>query len=216
MAIKKLESILEQMKEQRQLEHIDMLTSDVHICPYWNGCRSPLADPEFRGVITGLSVTPLNTNKKIENLLTQHSSPITSDDSDFEQLAVLYLAMIQALAYGTKHIMQEMIKSGHTIDRIFMCGGLSNNELFVKQHANITEKPIYRMDQDSMLLGCGVLSSVACGAYSDMYHAMRSMCHLNRERDVMPENELQLYHQKKFNVFMEIIRDFIKYREMMK
>lgn len=46
--------------------------------------RSPLADPKSRGVVSGLSL-----------------------DASPEDLALLYLATVQSIAYGTKHLVEH-------------------------------------------------------------------------------------------------------------
>ncbi|KAG2387413.1 hypothetical protein C9374_001745 [Naegleria lovaniensis] len=213
----KLDDILELLREQRNLKCVDILTRDIHILPHFNGCRSPLADPNMRGIISGLQTLPLNTNEHIYELIHGTATLVLAPQlADFEPLALLYLSTIQSLAYGTRHIIDEMVKKGYNINNVFMCGGLSNNELFVRQHSNATNLPIYRMDGDSMLLGCGVLSAVACQEYSNMFEAMKHMCHLNRNKDVIPQHDTQEYHQKKYNVYLKMNNDFIEYREMMK
>jgi len=217
-ALEKLENLLCTMQEQRQLPSIDFLTKDIHVMPHFHGNRSPLADPEMRGMISGISTVPLNTRKLIEELIYKSDQTVCEEeDQSFESLALLYLSTVQSLAYGTKHIIEEMNKEGHKIDRIFMCGGLSKNTLFVNQHANATQLPIFRMNdcEDAMLLGCAVLSSVTAGIYKDTLNAMKHMCHLDRTRDVHPSQVSLTYHAKKYHVYREMIRDYTKYRSIM-
>lgn len=54
--------------------------------------RSPIADPKSKGVIYGL----------------------TLDTSD-KQLALLYLATVQGIAYGTRHIVEHSNAHGHQV-----------------------------------------------------------------------------------------------------
>lgn len=54
--------------------------------------RSPLADPKAKGVISGL----------------------TLDTSEI-QLALLYLATMQGIAYGTRHIVEHCNAHGHNV-----------------------------------------------------------------------------------------------------
>lgn len=56
-------------------------------------CRSPLADSKARGVISGLSL---------------EASP--------EDLALLYLATVQSIAYGTKHLIDHCNGHGLKVD----------------------------------------------------------------------------------------------------
>ena len=67
--------------EKESLPSIHWLTKKLHICPDFHGNRSPYADSDLKGSILGLEL----------------------DKSELS-LAKLYLAAIQALAYGTKSI----------------------------------------------------------------------------------------------------------------
>src|SRR5262249_55219268 len=66
------------------------LTRALHVLPDHHGNRSPRADPTLRGMISGLRLT-----------------------SSVEALALTYLATIQAIAHGTRHIIDTMNKAGY-------------------------------------------------------------------------------------------------------
>ncbi|KAG9471519.1 hypothetical protein GDO78_014505 [Eleutherodactylus coqui] len=97
----------------------DFLTGDLHVWPDFHGNRSPLADLTLKGMVVGLSLS---------------RGP--------DDLALLYLATVQSIALGTRHILEAMKSSGHRISSLFLCGGLSKNPLFVQMHADITGKSI--------------------------------------------------------------------------
>ncbi|XP_076601289.1 FGGY carbohydrate kinase domain-containing protein isoform X3 [Chaetodon auriga] len=114
---------------------VDLLASSLHMWPDFHGNRSPLADPTLKGMVIGLSLSQ------------------TLDD-----LALLYLATVQALALGTLHILEAMKEAGHDIRTLFLCGGLSKNSLFVQIHANATGLPVVLPDQmEAVLIGAAVL-----------------------------------------------------------
>ncbi|XP_017165273.1 FGGY carbohydrate kinase domain-containing protein isoform X2 [Poecilia reticulata] len=94
---------------------VDLLGSSLHVWPDFHGNRSPLADPTLKGMVIGL---PLSQ---------------TVDD-----LARLYLATLQALALGTRHILESMREAECDIRTLFLCGGLSKNLLFVQIQASAT------------------------------------------------------------------------------
>jgi ribulose kinase len=71
----------------QELEFPALLTREFHVLPYFYGNRSPRADPTLLGAISGLKL-----------------------DNSISHLAILYYATIQAIAYGTKHIIEEMNK----------------------------------------------------------------------------------------------------------
>uniref|UniRef100_UPI003AAC4415 FGGY carbohydrate kinase domain-containing protein n=1 Tax=Centroberyx gerrardi TaxID=166262 RepID=UPI003AAC4415 len=122
---------------------VDLLGSSLHLWPDFHGNRSPLADPTLKGMVIGLSLSQ------------------TLDD-----LALLYLATVQALALGTRHILEAMKEAGHDITTLFLCGGLSKNPLFVQIHANATGLPVVLPDQtEAVLIGAAVLGACASRDY---------------------------------------------------
>lgn len=76
-----LNEVLRSMVRRRDLPDYDGLTRDVHVWPDYHGNRSPLDEPSLRGMLVGLSMA-----------------------SDVENLAVVYLAFIQALAVSSIRI----------------------------------------------------------------------------------------------------------------
>ena len=102
-----LEMNLERTLRRRSgLGHVAELTRDYHIYPDFHGnrsaeiaqnpcppahslkmstCSSPLSDSHMRGAIVGLTL-----------------------DTSVEDLSLAYLACVQSLAYGIKHIHDEM------------------------------------------------------------------------------------------------------------
>lgn len=71
-----------------------------------------------------------------------------------EDLALLFLATVQALAYSTKHILTQLESQGHRVDSVVMCGGLVKNPLYVAMHANVLQKPVLIPEEtEAVLLG---------------------------------------------------------------
>ena len=86
------------------------MTKDLHVCPDFFGNRSPLADPLMRGSVVGLGLS-----------------------CGVDDLALLYLATLQSLAYQTKHIIDTCQEAGHApITSIFVTGGLVKNPLYLQ------------------------------------------------------------------------------------
>jgi FGGY-family pentulose kinase len=97
------------------------LTKDINVLPYHHGNRSPRADAYARGVVVGL----------------------TLNQSIFE-VAKQYYATVQAIAYGTRHIIETMNERGYQISEIYMCGGHTKNQVFLQEHADVTGCNIYK------------------------------------------------------------------------
>jgi FGGY-family pentulose kinase len=85
-----LNKMLLSMSHEKNSPFLSALTQDIHVLPDFHGNRSPMADPKSKGVIYGLT---LDTSEK--------------------HLALLYLATIQGLAYGTRHIVEHCNAHGH-------------------------------------------------------------------------------------------------------
>jgi FGGY-family pentulose kinase len=169
-----------------------MLTKELHVLPYFHGNRSPRADPTLRGAISGLKLTA------------------TADS-----LAILYLATIQAIAHGTKHILDTMNAAGFRISTILACGGDTKNPVFVREHADVTGcRVVLPEESEAVLLGSAVLGAVASGYEPTVLHAMSRMNRAGVE--VAPGNTaVRRYHERKHRVFHRMYDDQIAYRTSM-
>lgn len=186
-----LNEALEDLRQQNKLSSVALLTSKLHMWPDFHGNRSPLADPTLRGMISGLRLS-----------------------SSQKELCLLYLATVQALAYGTKHIVQELEKYGYNIDVVHICGGLRNNSLLVQTFADVVGVPFVLPDMDeSVLLGAAILGAVACGNYPSIQEAMEAMG--GEGSVVMPNKQDFSYHEKKYRVFLRMLDDQKAYQTIM-
>jgi FGGY-family pentulose kinase len=168
------------------------LTRDLHVLPYHHGNRSPRADPTLRGVVSGLKL---------------------SDSID--QLALLYLATVQAIAHGTRHILETMNEHGYRIDTIVACGGDTKNPLFVREHADITGcRVVLPREPEAVLLGSAILGAAASGDFASLLDAMSAM---NVAETVIEPagGEVARHHQKKHAVFRRMYGDFLAWRALM-
>jgi FGGY-family pentulose kinase len=152
----------------------------LNVLPYFYGNRSPRADPNLWGMIDGLRL-----------------------EDDVSSYARLYLSTIQALAFGSRHIIEEMEKQGYRINHVVVTGGHVKNELLLEEHANILERPIYLTEEtENMLLGGAVNAAAAAGEYATIIEAMANMTRMGRE--VAPQPERFDFYRKKFAVFKKM------------
>ena len=156
------------------------LTRDLHVFDGHLGNRSPLADPRARGLVDGLSL-----------------------DMSLASLALLYLATLQSIAYGTRAIIGALNASGYAISRLYAVGGGTKNPLWVQQHADITGAELVLPEEsEAVLLGAALLGAVAAGSYTEIPAAMRSMC---RSASVVAPNPATAdYHAAKFRIYEEL------------
>lgn len=76
-----LNDLLYKIAERKNVANVQELTKEVHVWPDFHGNRSPLADPNFKGMVSGLTMSV-----------------------DEDSLAIQYLAFIQALAVSPPNI----------------------------------------------------------------------------------------------------------------
>ena len=129
-------------------------------------------------------------------------------------LAKLYLATIQAIAYGTRHILETLREGGVDVAAIVACGGLTKNPVFLREHADATGCPVALPEEpDAVLLGAAVLGAVAAGAYGDIPSAMAAM---TRARvAVRPSGgQTARFHDAKYAVFRRMHDDQMAYRRL--
>ncbi|UCD74973.1 MAG: FGGY-family carbohydrate kinase [Phycisphaerales bacterium] len=168
-----------------------VLTRDLHVLPYFHGNRSPRADASLRGMISGLRL---------------------SDSMD--ELALLYLATIQAVAHGTRHIIDALNDTGYRIDTIFACGGGTKNAVFLREHADITGcRIILPQEPEAVLLGSAILGAVAGGEFGSVLEAMAAMNHAGAT--IEPNRATASYHDAKHAIFHRMYEDQMAYRENM-
>jgi FGGY-family pentulose kinase len=167
------------------------LTSDLHVYPDFHGNRSPLADPTLHGMVSGLRL-----------------------GDDLASLAMLYMATVQAIAHGTRHIIEAMNERGYRIDTLIACGGDTKNPLFVREHADATSCQIaLPAEPEAVLLGSAMLGAVAAGRHASVATAMEAMSHADIV--VTPRPEARGYHERKHAVFRRMHRDQLDYRALM-
>ncbi|MGO4745647.1 FGGY-family carbohydrate kinase [Serratia quinivorans] len=173
-------------------EDIAFLTQDIHMLPYFHGNRSPRANPTLTGTLTGLKLS---------------RTP--------EDMALHYLATIQAIALGTRHIIETMNQSGYRIDTIMASGGGTKNPIFVQEHANATGCAMLLPEEsEAMLLGGAMMGTVAAGVFDTLPEAMSAMSRIGKT--VTPQtNKIKRYYDRKYRVFHELYNDHMKYRQLM-
>lgn len=168
------------------------LTRELHVLPYFHGNRSPRADPTLRGMLSGLR-----------------------QNDSVDALAVTYLATIQAIAHGTRHIIDTMNSAGFRIDTLLACGGDTKNPVFVREHADASGcRILIPREPEAVLLGSAVLGAVASGDHPTVLDAMRAMNSIGGEVR-SSSGAIAAYHARKHAVFQRMYEDQRAYAALM-
>ncbi|MGB7757857.1 MAG: FGGY-family carbohydrate kinase, partial [Salinisphaera sp.] len=167
------------------------LTRDVHVLDYHHGNRSPLADASLTGTVTGLTLA-----------------------ESIDDLAVRYLATLQAVSYGTRHIVEALNEHGHAVDRLRLCGGILKNERWLAETADATGLPIeLPAEPETVLLGSAMLAAAACGDQPDLRTAAAAMS--GTDRVIEPRAERRAFHDAKYRVYRAMHANQRAYRQIM-
>jgi FGGY-family pentulose kinase len=166
-------------------------TRALHVLPDHHGNRSPRADPLSRGVVAGLTL--------------EHGP---------DALARQYLATVEALAYGTRHIIDSLNAAGHCITRVVMTGGGTRNALLLREHADATGCDLQLgAEEQAVTLGAAILAATASGAFADLPSAAASMARTGETIRANPAR--RGFHDAKYAVYLALYDDWCRYRQMM-
>ncbi|KAK9877012.1 hypothetical protein WA026_016039 [Henosepilachna vigintioctopunctata] len=187
-----LTELLYDLAKMKNLKSPTFLTQELNIWPDFHGNRSPIADSTLKGMVCGLTLS-----------------------NDEEDLALLYMATVQSLSYGTRHILDNLKSSGYTdISSILICGGLSKNFLFTQTQADVVNLPVICPEEpESVILGSAILGAAASGYFGDMDTAIKKMG--GRGKVVNPDSHVLDYHNKKYKIFLKMYQHQMEYRNIM-
>ncbi|KAF7154781.1 hypothetical protein RHSIM_Rhsim01G0007000 [Rhododendron simsii] len=215
-----LNKILESMMHDMGSPFLAALTDDIHVLPDFHGNRSPIADPKAKGIVCGMT---LDTSEK--------------------QLALLYLATVQGIAYGTRHIVEHCNAHEHKVTlpttqdfplvgscSQFVSSGLELEVLaptwavaaYWKQRGsdvNATHSGCYPImmprESESVLLGAAILGAVAAKKYSSLSEAMKALNAAGQVVHPSKDPKVRKYHDAKYRIFRELYEQQLSHRSIM-
>ena len=176
-----------------ELEHQEPEpTRRLHVLADHHGNRSPRARPDARGSVSGLTL--------------ERGEP---------GVARLYLATLQAIACGTRHIMDAMREQGHNISRLTLCGGATHNPLWLREYADITGCDIQLLqEEDAVTLGAAITGAVASGAFADFPNACRAM--VTPGEVITANSARRAFLERKYQVYLTLWSQQQALEEMMR
>ncbi|MCU4163444.1 ribulokinase [Carboxylicivirga caseinilyticus] len=130
---------------------IPMEESTVLATDWFNGRRTPDADQNVKGTITGLNLG--STAPRI------------------------FRALVEATAYGSKAIVDRFLENGVKVDQVVAIGGVAKKSDFVMQTlADVLGMPIkVARSEQSVALGAAMFAAVAAGVHTTIADAQKAM-----------------------------------------
>jgi L-ribulokinase len=88
----------------------------------------------------------------------------------------VYRALIEAMAFGSRVIVEELRRGGVPVEEVVVAGGLSRNALVLQVYADVLQMPLAVIDsEEGAALGAAIHAAVAAGAHPDVPAAARAM-----------------------------------------
>jgi xylulokinase len=149
----------------------------VLFLPYLLGERTPIWDPEARGMFIGLTI----------------STGLAE--------------MARAVFEGTGYAFRDIIKSfkdttGRSVERVLAVGGGTKNHLWNRIKADILQKPLDIFDfQETGSLGAAMLAGIGTGIYGSCREAAEETRAVVRSRRVAPEEDEKSPYDSRFALY---------------
>jgi L-ribulokinase len=171
------ENILRKLREEA--EKIDDKDIGLLALDWLNGRRSPFADQTLTGAILGLK---LGTNA-----------------------AMIFRALAEATAFGSKAINEQFAKEGIEIEQIIAMGGIPKKDNFVMQiTTDILNKPIKVAASDqTCALGAAMFGAVVGGVYKNVIEAQQLM-NSGYSKTYYPQKEKFKKYQYLYNMYISL------------
>ncbi|MBO5197842.1 MAG: xylulokinase [Lachnospiraceae bacterium] len=157
----------------------------VVFLPYMSGERSPIWDPNAKGVFYGLDFGKTRGH--------------------------LVRAAMEGVAYSLRHNLETAKEAGVDVQVLRAMGGSANSWLWTQIKADITGKRIEAMASDTATtLGAAILAGVGTGVYRDYDEAV-SCIRVRRVHEPNPENrEVYDKNYKNYIGLYENLKDMMK------
>lgn len=128
---------------------------------FWQGNRNPYTDYDLQGAIWGLTL--------------RHTP------------AHVLRALVEAIAYGTRNILAELVGAGIPVTDMTACGGAARSRFLLQMHADTTGIPIaVPTVTEATAFGSAIVAAVGAGAYGGLAEAAGAMVSIAETIDPDP------------------------------
>ena len=173
-----LNKILTDLKLKYNVGNVSLLSGDLHMTIDFHGNRSPLADADLGAAMTGLRF-----------------------DTSVNNLAIQYLAVLQAVAYDSRHIVDVMTDAGHHFRVVQICGGLARLALLTQIMADVMQMPVYicEANNDCVLLGAAISGQLIAENARQVEDLLNGIaCPI---QTFEPDEKMADFHREKYQIY---------------
>ncbi len=161
----------------------------VVFLPYMSGERSPIWDPDAKGVYYGLGFDKTRGH--------------------------MIRATLEGVAYSLEHNLRIAYQAGAQVDCLNAMGGAANSALWTQIKADVTGKTIVVPASDTAsTLGAAILAGVGTGVYTSYEEAVNKTIAI--KKTYQPDMEKHKLYKKRMDLYLELYEDlkntFKKYK----
>lgn len=154
--------------------------------PYMAGERSPIWDPDAKGVYYGLDFSKTKGH--------------------------MIRSAMEGVAYSLKHNLDIAENTGAVVEELLAMGGSANSLLWTQIKSDITGKPIAVPSSDTATtLGAVILAGVGVGMYDSFEDAVKQTVKITRRHvPDMEKHELYMKNYKTYLALYENLKELMK------
>ena len=172
----------------KEAEKIAPGSDGVVFLPYMSGERSPIWDPDAKGVFYGLSFVKTRGH--------------------------MIRALLEGVAFSLQHNLLTAEETGAGIGVLNAMGGSANSILWTQIKADVTGRKIQVPASDTATtLGAAILAGIGCGIYKDYKQAVSSTIKITRSQE--PDMKNHEIYKKSMELYLRLYEDlketFAKY-----
>lgn len=153
--------------------------NNVIFHPYLNGERSPIWDPDAKGLFWGLS---FSTTK-----------------------ADMARAVMEGVAFSLRDNIETAKRAGAVCSELYSVGGSASSDVWMQIKADVTGiRMTSAAPESASALGAAILAGIASGLYKDFKEAAETVCRPGKY--YYPDPELKSVYDKGFELYKNIYR----------
>ncbi len=172
-----------------EAESVPAGSEGVTFLPYMSGERSPIWNPDAKGVFYGLGFDKTRGH--------------------------MIRAVLEGVAYSLEHNLRTAGEVGAEVETLNAMGGAANSLLWTQIKADVTGKTIQVPASDTATsLGAAILAGIGCGVYKDYEEAVTRTIQITRVQE--PDMARHEAYKRSMDLYLQLYEDlkdtFTKYR----
>lgn len=169
----------------KEAAQVEIGSNKLLYLPYLMGERSPILDPNARGVFFGLS--GMHTKKE------------------------MLRAVMEGVTYSQRHCMEIIKGMGVEFSEMLACGGGGSSPFWRQMLADVYGIPVMTLEnKEGPAMGVAILAGVGAGVYDSVVSACDQLIHIKDRQEPVAEHvaEYEKYYQLYTQIYPQLKEQF--------